>query len=308
MAGACEHVAPHSGLPALSLTRLVLEARAAASLPPLPTTALHGALPRIVRSDVCLAPARETCRGCPAERTCAYPRLFDPAPAEAGALRAAGVTDEMPRPLFAAPEGALVPTGARAVSLRRGDTVALRIGLAGSAAALRPVVVQAVRRVGVRGLGGATAPFRFDVVRVEDVHMPRAGAGPKAATMELLTPLRLKFRGRVASAVTATMLVEALCRRATLLAGLEGREWAPPFDPGAVAADLVLRANLQVRSVRRFSHRQGRSMQWPGLLGTLLLAGRGLAPLWPLLRWGEGAQIGKATTFGFGRYRLGASA
>lgn len=57
-------------------------------------------------------------------------------------------------------------------------------------------------------------------------------------------------------------------------------------------------------SVRCYSIWQKRRMEWPGLMGKMVWRGPTLAALWPLLRFGEAVQIGKATTLGFGRYRL----
>jgi CRISPR/Cas system endoribonuclease Cas6 (RAMP superfamily) len=47
-------------------------------------------------------------------------------------------------------------------------------------------------------------------------------------------------------------------------------------------------------------------MTWPGLVGTLSLAGPGLATAWPLLQFAEAVGLGKATTFGFGQVRASA--
>src|SRR5690554_2550972 len=96
------------GFPKIALYRAVFEATEPGMLPPLPTTALHGAPGRALWREVCLAPARQTCRGCPAMAQCPYPPLFEPVPAPAG--RDLGVTDEAPRALFLAPEPPLVPT------------------------------------------------------------------------------------------------------------------------------------------------------------------------------------------------------
>ena len=54
--------------------------------------------------------------------------------------------------------------------------------------------------------------------------------------------------------------------------------------------------------VRRYSARQGRAMEWPGVIGRLRWRGPAVKELWPLLRFGEMVQIGKGATLGFGRY------
>jgi len=66
----------------------------------------------------------------------------------------------------------------------------------------------------------------------------------------------------------------------------------------------VTAERIEVVPVRRYSSRQGRSMVWPGLMGVLDVAGPGVVQAWPLFAFCERVHVGKATSFGFGRYVL----
>lgn len=297
--------ADESSLPTVRTWHAHFRATGPGVLPPLPTTALHGALARALSEEVCLAPARPTCRGCPAERGCAYPRLFEPTISVPTELqKAIGITDEAPRPLVLAPEPPLVPTGVDRHRVAAGDRIAFRIGLADAAADTFPILVRSVRRAGRKGLGSSGSRMRLELERLCPVGDPQPDSPPERATLQLLTPLRVKVNGRIQPSLNAAALVAALVRRATLLATIEGPPWQPTFQPEQVAAGLEVTSSLSIVAVSRYSSRQRRSMTWPGLIGRLQLSGPGLTELWPLLRFGERVQIGKATSFGFGSYRL----
>jgi hypothetical protein len=292
-------------LPSVTLRRATLRALTDGLLPSLPTTALHGALGRALWQEVCLAPARPTCRGCPAEKHCPYPRLFEPGvgvPTEQE--KAIGITDEAPRPLALAPEPPLVPTKTEAHRLNAGDRIAFRVSLAAVAEDALPHLVRALRRAARKGLGAGPTRVRFGLEEISTCDELSDQGPAERAQMHFLTPLRLKVNGRIQPNLDAAALVGALLRRAQLFASIEGRSWQPSFDPEGVATQLSVWPHLQVVPVWRFSNRQNRRMTWPGLVGVVELAGSGLVDLWPLLRFGERAQIGKATTFGFGRYAL----
>lgn len=300
----CPDVGANS-LPTIRLWQIHFRATTAGTLPPLPTTALHGLLGRALWREVCLAPARPTCRGCPARPQCAYPRLLETwVDSPSDVQRTVGVTDEAPRPLLLAPESPLIPTSDRPHHIEEGEVVTFRIGLAGDAAETFRPLIRALRRAGHAGLGSPASRVRLELERFVECSQAPEDSPPHRARIELLTPLRVKLRGRVQPALDATAVVTALVRRAQLLASTEGRAWRPPFNADDVATRIGVVSDLRVLPVSRYSTRQQQRMTWPGLIGSLQLSGAGLPGLWPLLRWGERAQLGKGTTFGFGRYRL----
>jgi len=151
--------------------------------------------------------------------------------------------------------------------------------------------------------------------------------GPEALLFELLTPLRIKHRGRYISPaeLSARALLDTLAARVSLLAEL----YAPPPSPtaqdplapqaepqrlerGAVHAAInqiqIDTADLRWVDWTRYSSRQRTQMQLGGLLGQMRLSGPGIAPLWPLIALGQWLHLGKNTSFGLGRYRVTAAA
>ena len=308
-------------------------------LPPFLGSAVHGALSRALYHTVCVFPRRSTCDGCPLAPRCAYPLLFE-TPAPAGdALRAAGVRDQAPRPLVVGPEPGWTRASGHPIHLAAAAEIPVRLTLVGRAIDELPILVVALQRMASRGLGRAddagdpaagTAPRPpLQLTRVTTAgaqfvvyagatdtyetppHDPDGAAGNAAesATLELVTPLRLKHEGKLASAVTPAVFAAALARRANSLNVLFGS--GTPVVGEAECARLastltVAAAELRRVHVTRYSARQGQRMSWPGLMGSLGWHGPALRTLWPLLRFGELVQVGKGTALGFGRFRLAA--
>ncbi|GIW43293.1 MAG: CRISPR-associated endoribonuclease Cas6 [Candidatus Binatia bacterium] len=293
-----------NALPRLHVWLVRYEVLQDGTLPPLPTTALHGALARAVYSDVCIAPARPTCEACPAESHCAYPILFEPTPAACRRLREFGVTTEPPRPLAIAPDAPFLPTGESPIPVRRGQIVSFRLTATSKVWQYWEALRRGLERIGRQGLGPREERTRLRLVSVEAHSTPLPNENTNEVALRFVTPLRLKHSGQIASEVDGKVLAEALARRAVFIGHLEGLVWQAPPELGGWLESVESISAFRLVRVGRYSSRQGRWMRWPGLVGTLRLRGEGVRHLLPLLHFGSLAQVGKATTFGFGRYEL----
>lgn len=287
---------------------LVLSARFVAlapqRLPPIPTTALHGALGGVLKELCCVEPLRKTCVGCPQlSSACGFPTLFHP-PGRPGAGE--GVTDHAPPPLVFAPER--FEPHAPYLRLCRGDAIDLRVVLIGPAALQRGLVVAALRDAARGGLGiddtGGPRRPALELAGVEVLGTQGGGTPPARASLDLLTPLRLVREGHVSGRIDADLLWRTALRRADTLARLygkgpihDGRQQAAPFS--------ITQASTRVVRVQRYSSRQQRRMQWPGVMGRLSVEGPELPAAWQVLQFIERVQLGKGTAFGLGRIRLG---
>ncbi|MGH7856945.1 MAG: CRISPR system precrRNA processing endoribonuclease RAMP protein Cas6, partial [Candidatus Binatia bacterium] len=298
-------------------------------LPPFLGSALHGAFGRALKDAVCVAPEREACPGCSLFASCAYPLLFEtPAPAS-GPLEEAGVRDQAPRPVAVAPEPGWTRPSGKPVEVKTGEMIPLHVVLIGRAIAYLPAVLQALCGSAERGFGVAErarrARLSLDIVATQDgshkvyerghgylgapplENASESSAGGDAVTLEIVTPIRLKEDGRLSGTITPRLFFRTLARRANALSILfgNGRAAVDEDETDAQAREIkVVRASLRRVHVRRYSARQSRRMEWPGLMGRVEWKGEALASLWPLLSFGEAVQIGKGTALGFGRYRV----
>lgn len=268
-----DHLPP---LVTFRITALALEPQ---RLPPLPTTAFHGALGSLEGLDA-LRPRAEQPSG-------------------------QGVTDRPPSPLVIAPSRH--ERRAPSLELGAGDTVSFRLTLIGHRAmAGHELVLQRVEAALRRGLGVSltdrTRRPPLLLVEVARVELPRLPSLEQGCALRFVTPVRLTDGGSIARDIDAPLLWRSLLRRADTLSRCYGGgplvdalELEPPFE--------VVDRRLEQVSVTRYSSRQGAEMTWPGQVGSLLLQGD-LAPVAPLLTFGAAVQLGKATTFGLGLYWL----
>ncbi len=309
--------------PTLPLTRLrfLCEALEPMHLPAYTGSAWRGVIGRSLRRSVCVT-RQPTCAGCLLRTQCAYSTFFESPPASPDT---AARYNALPHPFVLEPEA----PGRRTVA--PGESLALGMTLIGPAGALTPYLIHAMQQAGNRGLGREDGRFRLRAVMQEtalggdhwqpiysaddatlrqaDTRPTPPGPAPAALRLRLHTPLRLKRQGRFLGArdLDARALLGTLTTRVAVLAELYGTD-AGVFDRAAAhaAIDQVTLAATDLQWVEwtRYSSRQRTHMQLGGVIGTLDLAGPGLAALWPLLVLGQWLHVGKATSFGLGRYRL----
>jgi hypothetical protein len=254
-------------------------------LPPLPSTALHGALGQTL-------PAR-------------LGRILTP---DAEELALPGVTGQAPSAMVLAPERTAL--GLPRLELARGETISFRVGLIGDDAwshrdeILRAITLALEGGIGVRpGNSGRGRPALAVVESVELAPVFSAPAPGESQRIVWLTPVRLVQGGHVTAHIDGETLTSTLWRRAEVLARVHGSGLVS-FPDRPESPIEIIDSGLHVVSVSRYSSTQNQRMTWPGLVGFLNLAGRGLKPLWRVLRFCEQVQVGKATSFGFGRFVL----
>ncbi len=289
-------------------------------LPRYPGFAWRGMLGHGLRRVACIM-GRIRCEGCAMQADCAYSRLFEPGDGPGGEKR----YRRRPPPYLLEVE----PLADR--RQEAGASLWLGITLLDPARDL-PFVIQALRRGKWHGGRSGEARFRLEEVLQESRpgsgewkavwSLSGEGAGPPGAgsvrlpppppgraTVELLTPLRMKRRGRLVrpDRFTEEDFFIQLWRRVHELnhhyGGLEpGLQLSCPRErPRAVP---VPEGTVRWQEWTRYSSRQRCHMKMGGLVGRWEPGGQVLKDWWPLLWYGQWVHLGKATSMGFGRYRL----
>jgi hypothetical protein len=303
----------------LSRYRVAFQALETLDLPAYLGSTLRGAFGRAFRQLCCPARPGEPC---PAPVTCPYHLVFEPAP-PAGS-DALSTHDEIPRPFVIAPPPASAP------SYPAGSEVGFDLTLVGRARDFLPHFVVTLREVDRIGRGRrAVALTRIDatqpltgasaavytagdglvqprdlVVTLADCAAAPCPDGP--VRVRFLTQTRLKHEAAIARRPEFHVLFRRLLGRLSSLARFHcGRPLEVDFRGLIEEARRIRLARDETRwsAWARYSARQGRRMEWTGLVGAATYAGD-LAPFWPYLVFGQWAHVGKGTTFGLGSYRI----
>jgi hypothetical protein len=311
-----------AGFPAVLRCRFTLRASRQFELPEYPGSAWRGVLGHALRNTVCVT-RQPTCDACLLRTSCIYSRVFESPAGNAGDH---DTSQNLPHPF-------VIEVGTHPRPVPAGHRLELGLLLLGPAVDGLPYIMHAIAKAGGMGIGRDRGTFELCSVQCEaglgtEQWLPVAAAGgklaplaasrldvpppPGAIRLEVITPLRIKGRGRLLGAREFAFLDlyrTLLWRLRNLARSYAGEE---PRNPHALLA-----AAAQVRTVRqelawhewtRYSSRQRTRLQMGGVVGWLELEGDALADLWETLWLGQWLHVGKATSMGLGRYRLVAPA
>jgi CRISPR-associated endoribonuclease Cas6 len=124
-------------------------------------------------------------------------------------------------------------------------------------------------------------------------------------TISFETPVRMKIKDKLSSHIPFHLLISRLSERAFLLAHLHCGGEMGDFEGFAKGSEKVetISSNLRWIDWERYSTRQQTRMKFGGWIGDITYKGDFQKYL-PLLRIGEYIHVGKAATFGLGKYRI----
>jgi hypothetical protein len=288
---------------------------------------LHGLLGHAFRRLVChMGPI--PCRTCMLHDVCVYPQVFEPLMPEGKIPHTEGL-QTAPRPYVI-----YVPNEPQPRWAEPDQPVTFMLTLVGKWIEYLPYFIAAFKFVGRLGLGRNRARFYLNKISVikpdGNAQLAYDGRAEKSFTgwkptyfadlsdqptseplrIKFQTPVRLKRDGQLIDEITPRLLFLHLLRRLGQLAVLHcGADPLPEQEfTGVLAAAKNIEmpaANLHWEEWPRFSSRQQARMKLGGMVGEVSLRGPQLPVLMPLLQLAEVLHVGKATTFGLGKVRLG---
>ncbi len=276
------------------------------------------------------------CKKCPKKKTCIYLFLFEtPRPPDSLVLKGSekkNEVEEMPHPFI------LEPPLEERTSYLPGETLTFSIVLVGSGAKYWNSIVQAVKKLGQIGLGKncSRGLGRFDLISVvsqgqkiydDNVRVSNSFAPENCMSsiptdidskpiyrlvLELLTPIRLQYQGRLGIHAEFSIMVTNLQRRLSSLGdlycglGCWGSATDGP-DRKKILAEAkevkIEKAALSWVDYERYSQRQEKRLKLGGFKGRITYRGN-LTPFCPLLKAGEHLHVGRMTSFGLGKYAI----
>lgn len=304
-----------------SVFRVTLRAREDLHLPGYKGSAIRGSFGHTFRKVVCLFGKRD-CSGCDISRQCIYAYLFE---------TIADKNDPFLRNRDKAAHPYIIrPSLDEKERYETGEDMVFDLILVGRAVDYLPYFAYAFILMGEQGLGRGRGKFtlqaidtlglnggRLAVYRSGDDRLKRETLSitgdeilksrpvvPEACTLQFLTRLDLKEKGRYPEP-DFSLLFRSLLRRIATLGHLHCGLDFRSLDFGGLshAAEKIgtVTSKLRREEAVRYSNRQRRRMPFGGLLGEITFAGD-LSPFWPFMLLGEWMHVGKKTSFGLGRY------
>lgn len=144
------------------------------------------------------------------------------------------------------------------------------------------------------------------IVRSEAIARRCGELKDKPIRLTFETPTRIKRHERFTSEPTLENLVPSLLRRLHSLEYFHcggAEEWDVAYLLSMARGVCMRRHETTWRDIERYSQRQDRHMQLGGFVGYAEFDPLP-EPLLPYLAWGEVVHLGKASAFGFGKYRI----
>jgi hypothetical protein len=159
----------------------------------------------------------------------------------------------------------------------------------------------------LHGLGAQRHPFRLVEWTAAPETWPEAPAQPTALELRTLTPCRLMDRKAECCNLHPPAIARSLLRRwRQLHRQLQGSDPAGDHQALAQAADQLQASETGTitATIKRWSNRQSRHVDMPGLTGSVTITGDSLPLLAPYLARAPLLHIGKQPVFGLGQVEL----
>lgn len=274
---------------------------------------LRGIFGSCFKKLVCIR--KTECENCILRKHCVYSYIFEACTGEK--------VKHLPQPFVME-----LPSYTGVISA--GDILQLKLILIGDAIKFLPYFICVFEDMGNRGI--LREKITFSVESVENVKQNKALVAyerkspfipdklllytfkdfleedVKKLRIKFLTPIRIKFQKQIlmeSEKMDFPLFIRNLLRRLYLLS-LQycGEEWQIPsyLLEKAKGVNLTFR-NLKWKELVRYSKRQRMGMKLGGFVGEMGFEGD-LAPFLPYLRAGEYIHVGKATSFGHGKYKI----
>ncbi|PVU71995.1 hypothetical protein DDW10_04845 [Sulfolobales archaeon SCGC AB-777_J03] len=294
-------------------------------LPPYKGSTFRGGFGSAFRRIVCSQKTGQ-CRGCLLRSSCPYAYIFETAPpAGSEALRN---YESVPRPFV------IEPPAETKTFFEPGESLEFSLVLVGKAITYLPYFIVVFRELGAAGVGkgrrsyvlrNITAINPLDrtekkvyeaenqkvintdlIVSGSDINNYCSRLNGRTVTVDYLTMTRLKYNNGFVNSPEFHVLIRNLLRRiSSLMYFHHDMEMDIDFKGIIEKACNVKIVSDRTRWVdwERYSNRQNARMKLGGITGQAVYEGC-LDVFWPLLKLGELVHVGKATTFGMGKYEM----
>lgn len=307
--------------------QFVLKAQENIRLPAYKGSTFRGAFGHAFKRVVCVN-REKICESCLLKGKCVYSYIFEtPPPSD---------TLKMRKYPFAPHPFVITPPLEEKKEYRQDERLGFELTLIGKAIDFLPYFIYTFDELGRMGIGKGKGKYQLEEVKtinigerletiycgkdkilknaykmmtIETLQPVSLLTSPSTSTLNLvfLTPTRLKFDGKLSPTLEFHILFRNLLRRISLLTYFHcGEELALDFK-GLIekSKDVKVRKeNLSWYDWERYSNRQETKMKMGGFIGSVTFEGD-FGPFIQFLLLGEQIHVGKGTSFGLGKYKIG---
>lgn len=296
--------------------RFMLEVLEPLKLPPFKGSTLRGGFGTAFKEAVCVT-HQKNCRNCLLLYNCVYSYVFEtPVPEKSEVLTK---YPNAPHPFVFEP-----PLEDR-TEYEPGETLEFGLTVFGKSIEYLPYFIWAFEVLGKKGIGikrgrfqilsvmqGKKIIYRDKKLRYEfkreswEDLLIKSNPPGNEIKFEFLTPTRMLYRGQLVKVPEFHTLIRNLLRRINLMSYFH-----QDFEFEADVKNLIKESEgikIKKQSIRqgfikRYSARQKQKISMFGFTGEIVYEGN-FEPFWSYLKLGEILHIGKATSFGFGKYKM----
>lgn len=313
--------------------QLCIEARQPIILPPYKGSTLRGGFGNAFKKIVCALKEKD-CPGCILKERCVYSYVFETPPPDGAKVMRKYVA--VPHPFI------IEPPLERKMGYKPGDELTFGLTLIGKAIDYLPYFIYTFDELGNIGIGNGRGKYALKAVRQvpavcrkdlpaeengdliyssetkkltsfhpEDLHINTVTRDEddqaSALTLNFLTPARIYHNGKLTCDLEFHILIRQLLRRISMLShfhcGTDPAQWDFQGLINKAKEVKIKNKNLRWFNWQRYSSRQEQKINMGGFVGEVTYEGH-LTPFLSLIRAGEILHVGKAATFGLGRYEM----
>lgn len=286
---------------------------------------IRGGLGYVLKKFVCIQKKQKDCKVCLIKHSCTYSFLFESA-----------IIKNDESELFSLKKGEKIPQPwvidfdlSAEKTFPKGTLFSFDFSLLGKGIEYLPYIIYSLERLGDVGIG-RKGKFKLESVYVDDNVIYRNGTIENLKDKELIislntqnqkiidevslnfiTPIRIKHKNRLMTPqnFNIPVLLKALLRRLSLILYFYCDKQLIPREKIIELVELsenvaVISKNLHWIDLSRYSTRNRERIYLGGFIGNITLH-KVPDSIIELLKIGEIIHIGKGTSFGLGKYRVG---
>lgn len=287
------------------IINLTLVAETEIKLPDFKGSAFRGGFGNVLRKITCVL-KRLDCTECPLKLKCIYSYIFETPPEPQAEVLNMSKYEKVPHPFVFEP-----PETKKRVFFPD-DEIYLKIVLIGKAIEYAPYFVFSLSELGKTGIGKGRGFFRIKEVfstNLREISLENSSLYKSSnhITIKAITPIRIKYNRDLVRKLEFHILVRSLLRRLSLLYYFHVKKEKMALDIKTLIEQAktirIIKDNTHWYDWERYSSRQNSRMKLGGVVGQITYQGD-ITPFMPYLKAGEIFHVGKATSFGLGKYEI----